>query len=91
MITIKGEATTRAINPPIVERKPFKDSTASRTSFRGISWVYENDHTTGAYSLVRESLYQVAPSRIENTFTEVAMYHARNYKVFESDPVVAVH
>ena len=63
---------------------------ALATGFRGITRVYQHNHTTGTCSLVRESLHQVAPSRVQNTLCEVAMHHARDGEVFQRDPVVAV-
>ncbi len=62
-----------------------------RAQFGRLPWVYQGDDTTGACSLVRESLNQVAPSSVQNTLCEVSVNHARDREVFERDPVVAFH
>lgn len=60
------------------------------TGFGCRARVYQNDHTTGTFSLVRELLNQVAPSGIQNTLCEIPMHHARDGEVFKRDSVVAV-
>jgi hypothetical protein len=62
---------------------------ALATGFRGITRVYQGNDPTGTFSLVRKSLHQVAPSRVQNTLCEVAMHHARDRKVFKCDLIVA--
>jgi hypothetical protein len=53
-------------------------------------WVYQDDYTTGACSLVLESLNQVAPSGVQNALCQVRVNQARDGKVFERNPVVAL-
>ena len=62
---------------------------ALATGFGRIPRVYQDNDPPGACSLVRESLYQIAPSGVQDTFRKVAMHHARDGEVFERDPIVA--
>src|SRR5437773_457101 len=63
---------------------------ALATGFGCTARVYQNDHTTGTFSLVREALNQIAPSGIQNTLCEMTMHHARDGEIFKRDTVVAV-
>src|SRR6266542_3582696 len=62
---------------------------ALATGLGRIPGVYEGDDPTGTFSLVRESLHQVAPPGIQDTLCEVAMHHAGDHEVFERDSIVA--
>jgi hypothetical protein len=63
-----------------------------RAALGGIGRVYKHHLATSVYRFVRQQLLEDTPSRIQNTFAQVAVsYQVANFQIFASDTVIGLY
>jgi len=70
----------------------FKNSSATRASFRGIGRIDRHDHAPSLYRFGCESLTEIAPTTIQNALRQMLVAnHILNLQIFNGNHIIGLH